>query len=454
MNVPPLGSQYMDPLISLLPVDAVQGPLEFFTTNYDLALEALFSRHRVTHSDGMAPRWDPNQLESPISKVLVRRLHGACHWFREQDGSVVASPVLVVSPSGEGTESWATISGQTATPFIMYPGDKLAFNAPSVWNLLALTARTSEPGFRVLVSCGSSLIDPHLLDALHEGARRNSNWLLLYCTDNPLDAQVRLESKGEGPSPLAGRVVYLKSDLRTPAGWNRVLEVALRHVSQLAGERAGEAGTGFSLGESTNWNALRNYLVGAAQLWPQEVALRLGGLSEFDPRFWRAEERLSWKTLEPLLIALSAPTLPDSTRESLLDLVWLATLRMADLSLAVEEDGGIAQVVPNEEIAEIGNSLDGALRRGLREIAVWHEPVADLHELAEVVATRRISRLRDLVQSCCPELVQKHWPDGEIPNGVDQTGLAEVLDAGLSELWMRRVGVLSTLVSDQQTTKD
>ncbi|MDZ7276630.1 MAG: SIR2 family protein [candidate division KSB1 bacterium] len=173
----PLG--YLAPLQKIL---AIRRPLEIFTLNNDMVIEAWCRHHHLRYCDGFDARgaWDIRTFDDPDVTVKLHKLHGSINWYRDQDTDLLAR-----AASGSRV-SLAMRVARTAVPDValLFPAHSKDILQPALLELFHLFLRRLSE-IDVLVVIGCSLRDLHLSRAIRQSLFANPKLHLLLVDPNP-----------------------------------------------------------------------------------------------------------------------------------------------------------------------------------------------------------------------------------------------------------------------------
>lgn len=140
-------------------LDALRGPVEFFTTNYDTLIEDALALRGVPYDDGFSGGgiafWAGYGRETnPTSKARVVKLHGSIDWMAPKDG---ASRLLRVRHH----DAYPAPKNQV----VIYPQSTKYVNTqldPFAELFQRFRANLADSSERVLLVCGYSFGDEHI----------------------------------------------------------------------------------------------------------------------------------------------------------------------------------------------------------------------------------------------------------------------------------------------------
>jgi hypothetical protein len=201
-------TRYFSPLIRLV---QTYGPLDIFTTNYDVVLDQFSAWSGLPLVDGLAMGWNPQLFESRVGlRIFLYRLHGAVTWYRSTSFGFLKLPLR------EGDDGLVFLSGEKAQALLLYPAEKEVMYSPLVHCLNALHAKLRSTPWWLVV--GSTFRDEQLLGAFQEAAAENQALrVLLVSPDAEQVYQEKLarRSRDGVPSPF-DKDLYSNRVLRLP----------------------------------------------------------------------------------------------------------------------------------------------------------------------------------------------------------------------------------------------
>ena len=206
--------EYLTPLIRL---SETYGPLDIFTTNYDVVVDQFATWSGMRIFDGLGMQWNPSEFSDRTKgDAFLYRLHGSITWYQSTSFGFLKLPVR------EGDEGLVFLSGEKAEALLLYPAQKEVLHSPFVFCLNALHQRLRAAQWCVVV--GYSFRDGQLLGAFQEAGAENLGLrLILVSPDAESSFQTFLErrSREGSPSPFdrdsnPSRVLRLPYGLKQP----------------------------------------------------------------------------------------------------------------------------------------------------------------------------------------------------------------------------------------------
>ena len=232
-------------------------PLELFTVNYDLLLEAALEQARATYFDGfmgnIEARFQTELVEAmpgaggesmPAFLIRLWKLHGSLNWMWTEDGEVVR----IGRPVPEGRAA------------AIYPSDakyEESRRVPFVVLHDRLRRSLNEPETLVLIS-GYSFGDEHLNEVLFDSAlRRERSEYIAFCFGDIPEALIQrasvapnLQVVSQQEAILGGmRGAWKEPDDKMPNLWGEE-GLALCDFNQLAGYLARSTAREYGQGNS------------------------------------------------------------------------------------------------------------------------------------------------------------------------------------------------------------
>ncbi len=193
---------YLQPFLGFLRISA---PLDVFSVNYDIVVEQFCSLHKKQLSDGFESEWDQNNFVKS-NDFRLYKLHGSVTWYKTEHADYVKVPIL----TGQEIE---LITGEKASPLILYPMRKWEYDEPLLALLMILKERLQTARFCIVV--GYSFRDEHITRIIWDAARRNPYLNLIIISPNsPRTYERKLKYYERSvsppiPSSLEGRVITL-----------------------------------------------------------------------------------------------------------------------------------------------------------------------------------------------------------------------------------------------------
>ena len=189
---------YLDPLIEF------QKPINIFSVNYDTCIEMLCMKHELTYTDGFELYWNPELFEKNVD-VKLFKIHGSIIWYLTNRGNYVKLPLEI----GENDEIHL-ISGEIASPFILYPiGRKWEYTEPL--EHLAAELRKYLKNAEICIVVGYSFRDDDIRRIFFEAAKKNTRLTIVLISPNAgeifKDRLRYLDIERLIPSPISEKVI-------------------------------------------------------------------------------------------------------------------------------------------------------------------------------------------------------------------------------------------------------
>lgn len=193
-----------DKISYLKPLIEFQEPINIFSVNYDTCVEMLCIKHKLTYTDGFDLYWNPELFEKEFD-VKLFKLHGSIMWYLTDYGNYVKLPIEM--EKGDGISLY---SGETASPFILYPiGRKWEYTEPVGYltNKLQKYLKSAE----LCIVVGYSFRDDDIQRVFFESAKENENLTIILISPNAgeiFKEKLKYRDKEKSiQSPISDRVI-------------------------------------------------------------------------------------------------------------------------------------------------------------------------------------------------------------------------------------------------------
>lgn len=195
-----------DKINYLIPINLFDKPVNIFSVNYDTCIEMLCIKHKLKYTDGFDLYWNPESLEKK-SDIKLFKLHGSILWYLTNWGNYVKLPIEM-----EKGNEIHLYSGETASPFILYPmGRKWEYTEPLVYLVSELQKNLKTAKLCIVV--GYSFRDDDILRIFFESAKENENLTIILIAPNAGDIfkeKLKFRDKEKLiPSPIFDKVICL-----------------------------------------------------------------------------------------------------------------------------------------------------------------------------------------------------------------------------------------------------
>lgn len=155
---------------ALVDLAVIEGGLDVFSLNYDLAVELACLVRGEAWTDGFDPRWNPNQFSAVSAdgghsrfRVRLHKMHGSLVWHRLENGEIEK---VAVSPARSAEVRH--FSGSRLEEALIYPaaGGKDVHSDP--YATLVERFRATLRAAETLVAVGYSFRDRHIKSVVTE----------------------------------------------------------------------------------------------------------------------------------------------------------------------------------------------------------------------------------------------------------------------------------------------
>jgi hypothetical protein len=195
--------QYLKDLLMFIEVNSL--PLDIFSVNYDICIEQFCNVFKKEYVDGFYLEWEPKSLERKDVNIRLYKIHGSITWYETERGRLVKLPVKTESAEIE------LMTGEKATPLMLYPMRKLEYSEPLISLLMILRDKLNSTDFAFIV--GYSFRDNQLKRVFWNAARKNKELVLFLITPSAHEIYEKKLRKYDNelgiPSDLDGRVICL-----------------------------------------------------------------------------------------------------------------------------------------------------------------------------------------------------------------------------------------------------
>ena len=168
-----------DDISYLAPLIEFQKPINIFSVNYDTCIEMLSMKHKLTYTDGFELYWNHELFEEDFD-IKLFKLHGSIIWYLTDWGNYVKLPVEI---GEKENDEISLITGETASPFILYPMDrKWEYAEPLAYLTTKLQKCLKDA--KVCIVVGYSFRDDYIRNIFFEAAKENKKLTIVLISPN------------------------------------------------------------------------------------------------------------------------------------------------------------------------------------------------------------------------------------------------------------------------------
>lgn len=167
----------MDDISYLAPLIEFPKPIYIFSVNYDICIEMLCRKYDLRYTDGFELYWNPSLFEEDFD-VKLFKLHGSIIWYLTDWGNYVKSLVDM-----KEMDKISFITGEIASHFIIYPGDrKWKYAEPLEY--LSGELRNHLKNAEICIVIGYSFRDEDIRRIFFESSKENKDLTIVLISPN------------------------------------------------------------------------------------------------------------------------------------------------------------------------------------------------------------------------------------------------------------------------------
>jgi SIR2-like domain len=162
---------YLRPLLDFIEEYSL---IDIFSTNYDNSVEQFCDTYDIKYVDGFdCHGWNPETFKQLNGGVRLYRLHGSITWYRTETGDYKSIQIR------NSQQKILLANGQSAVPYIVYPGRKFEYSEPLIDIISELKNRLGNSSrVNVVFAIGYAFKDPYLSKIFRYAAAKNTQLII------------------------------------------------------------------------------------------------------------------------------------------------------------------------------------------------------------------------------------------------------------------------------------
>jgi SIR2-like domain len=301
-------TSYLEPLLHF-----TQEYTLIFSTNYDNSVEQFCDIYGLSYVDGFDNRgWNFETFMKLDGGIRLYKLHGSITWYRTEKGDYKSIQIR------NNQQTILLADGQTAIPYIVYPGRKFEYSEPLIDVVPELKNQLGNKSkVNVVFVVGYAFKDTYLATIFRYAAAKNTELIIFLISPSAYsvyeqklkfhqdDDLTHTPSRTPGnstpriPSHLSGRVICLNYGIE-----NIISHLKTRYLVALRQAQGAERVQREHQikSENTKWNDCIKYYVDCEHIERASEIIEEGEWSKFVYDDWKWSFEISLKGLLTCLL--------------------------------------------------------------------------------------------------------------------------------------------------------